>query len=341
MGWVVERGGRELLNQCNTISKLIKKPFEITTTMNRKTLTLISSASILFLIGCSQIGPMRYSQYTGQKKNWQVANGAMAETQYTVPVYRGWPDRSYNVIGSIRFVNPNKYWDDGVINMACSMAKQKGGDAIIMRYGSEFGVGMTTGSAGDPKIFTGNDITGLVIKWKTPAEIETERATLAHLTGRLNQEHPELATKKELVDLAIEFVRFQGLNLDSDEASQQLEQVLTAVAQPAKGGQAKWLFRGTVHAGSLTTSMSDTVYGVADITANGNNLTIVSTSERSDLTFSGESKDGRLSGQLSFAAGSTIISAKADGVFTDEKTTLAGQGQTPDGTFQGSFSFSR
>lgn len=284
---------------------------------------------------------MRYSQYTGQKRNWQVANAAMAETQYKVPVYRGWPDRPYNVIGSIRFVDRNKYWDDGVINMACSMARKKGGDAIIMRYGSEFGVGMTTGSAEDPQIFTGNDITGLVIKWKTPAEIEKERATLTQLTGRLKQEHPELATKKELVDLAVELVRSQGLNLGSDEASQQLTQVLTAVAQPANAGQTKWLFRGTVHAGSLTATMSDTVYGVADITTKGDSLTIVSTSGGSDLTFSGESKDGRLSGQLSFSAGSTIISAKADGVFTSEKTTLAGQGQTPDGTFQGSFSFMR
>lgn len=233
------------------------------------------------------------------------------------------------------------YWDDGVINMACSMAREKGGDAIIMRYGSEFGVGMTTGSAVDPKIFTGNDITGLVIKWKKPAEIEAERATLARLTERLKQEHPELATKKELIDLAVECVRSQGLNLDSDEASQQLKQMLAAVAEPAKAGQTKWLFRGTVRAGSLTTTMSDTVYGIADVTTSGENLTIVSNSDKSDLTFSGTCKDGRVSGQLSFSAGSTIISAKADGVYTDEKTTLTGQGQTPDGTFQGSFSFSR
>jgi len=298
----------------------------------------LASAVLLLCIGCT---PMRYSQYTGQKKNWQTANAAMAETQYKVPVYRGWPDRPYNVIGSIRFVDPNKYWDDGVINMACGMAREKRGDAIIMRYGSEFGVGMTTGTAVDPKVFTGNDITALVIKWKTPAEIEAERATLARLTGRLKQQHPELATRKELVDLATEYIRSQGLSLESEEASQQLEQVLAEVVKSPNNGQTKWLFRGTVRAGSLTTSVSDTVYGIANVTTNGDSLTIVSSSGKSDLTFSGSFKDGRLSGQVGFSAGSTIISAKADGVYTEEKISLTGQGQTPDGTFQGSFSFSR
>jgi hypothetical protein len=186
-----------------------------------------------------------------------------------------------------------------------------------------------------------NYVTALVIKWKTPAEIEAEKATLARLTGRLTQQHPDLAAKRELVDLATELVRFQGLSLDSDEASQQLEKVLTEVVKSPKEGQTKWLFRGTLRAGSLTASMSDTVYGVANVTIRGEGLTIVSSSEKSDLTFSGSVKDGQLSGQVGFSAGSSIFSAKADGVYTDEKISLTGQGQTPDGTFQASFSFTR
>jgi len=306
--------------------------------MKHKPLPLLFAAAILLVVGCS---PMRYSQYTGQKKIWQTANAAMAETQYKVPVYRGWPDRPYNVTGSIRFVDPNKFWDDGVINMACDMARQKKGDAIIMRYGSEFGVGMTTGTAVDPSVFTRNDVSALVIKWKTPDEIKAENAALAQLTGRLNQKHPELAARKDLVDLATEYIRFRGLSLDSDEASAELERVLTEVEKSANEGQTRWLFRGTLRVGSLTTSASDTVYGVAIVTTNGDSLTIVSSSEKSDLTFSGSSKDGRLSGQIGFAAGSSIISAKADGVYTEAKISLTGQGQTPDGTFQGSFSFIR
>ena len=308
--------------------------------MNNKTriYCLLLAPLLLLTQGCN---PMRYSQYTGQK-SWPVAMGAMAETQYKVQVYRGWPDQPYNVIGSIRFVDRDKYWDDGVINMACAMAKKKGGNAIIIRYGSEYGVGMITGAVGDPKVVSINDSTALVIKWKTPAEIEAERASLDRFVRRFGHEHPNLIAKKELVNLAIEYVRSLNLNLESIEANQQLEQVLTEVLISPKDGQAnRWLFRGTVKAGSLTTSSSDFVYGVATVTQTGESLTIVSSSARSELNFSGSVKDGRLSGQLGFSAGPTIISAKAEGVYTLEKISLTGQGQTADGTFQGSFSFSR
>lgn len=285
---------------------------------------------------------MRYSQYTGQKKTWPTASEAMAETQYKVPVYRGWPDRPYTVLGSLRFVDPNKYWDEGVMNMACDMARKKGGDAIVMRdFGTESGVSVTIGSAADKGLSFRNDVTALVIKWKSPQEIAAERATLEKLTGRLKHEHPDLAARKELVELATEYVRFQGIDLNSEEANQQLQQALTEVVNSPKEGPSTWLFRGTVRHGGLTTSWSDTVYGLATVSSTGENLTIFSSSDRSDLTFSGSLKGGRLAGQIGFSTGSTIISGKADGVYTDQKIALTGQGQTPDGTYQGSFSFSR
>jgi hypothetical protein len=285
---------------------------------------------------------MRYSQYTGQKRNWQTANAAMAETQYKVPVYRGWPDRPYDVIGSIRFVDRNKYWDDGVINMACTMAKRKGADAIIIRYGAEYGVGMITGSGADPQIVTAaNDTTALAIKWKPQAAIDAEKAAVARLVTQFKEQHKDVSVKKELFDLATEYVRSCVAKIDSDEAAQQFSQALMDVLAPPKSAQCRWLFRGTVRAGSLTASWSDSVYGVATLTRTGDNVTIVSSSQGAELTFSGTIQDGRLTGQLGFSSGSAILSTKADGVYTDERISLTGQGQTPDGTFQGSFTFAR
>lgn len=308
-------------------------------TMKNQSFTCLLATSLLLVIGCS---PMRYSQYTGEKRNWQTANGAMAETQYKVPVYRGWPDRPYNVIGSIRFVDRNKYWDDGVIDMACSMAKQKGADAIIIRYGAEYGVGMITGSGTDPQVVSvANDTTALAIKWKTQAELDAEKAAIARLIAQFKDQHRDLGVNKELFDLATEYVRSSGVNLGSDEASRQFEQTLTDVSAAPKSGQSRWLFRGSVRAGSLTASWSDTVYGVATITRTGDNVTIVSSSKGAELTFSGAVQDGRLTGQLGFTGGATILSAKADGVYTEERIALTGQGQTPDGTFQVSFTFVR
>lgn len=293
---------------------------------------------LLFAAGCT---PMRYSRYTGQKKNWTVASGAMAETQYKVPVYRGWPDRPYNVIGSIRFVDPNKYWDDGVINMACAMAKEKGGDAIIIRSGAEFGVGMITGAARDPQVSYVNDTSALVIKWKSEQEVAAEKAALARLVSGFERKHPDVKARPELIDLATEYVHALGLKMDSNQASQTFDQVLNGVLEQPRDGHSLWLFRGAMRAGGITSSWSDVVYGIAKVARTGNNLTVVSESGNGDLTFSGTVQEGRVSGQLGFSSGATVLSSKADGVFTDEKMSLTGQGQTPDGTFFVSFALSR
>ena len=303
-------------------------------------LPLTLAAMALALIGgCT---PMRFSEFSGRGKSWPVAPDAMAEKQFAVPVYRGWPERPYQVIGSIRFEDPHKYWDDGIIGMAASMAKKKAGDAIVMRYGSEYGVGMTTGAVGDPKVVSMSQITALVIKWKSQSDLAAEKASVERFVSGFKQRHPELMVKRELVDLATEYVRWLGLALESETAAQQLDEVLTQVLNSKTDEKSsKWLFKGNVKASSLTASSSDVVFGVATVNRNQDTLTIVSSSEKAELNFSGTLKDGRVSGQFGFSAGPTIISAKAEGVFTEQKISLTGQGQTPDGTFQGSFSFSR
>ncbi len=284
---------------------------------------------------------MRYSEFAGRANSWPTAAGSMAERQFAVPVYRGWPERPYRVIGSVRFEDPNKYWDDGIIAMAAGMAKGKGGDAIVMRSGSEFGVGMTTGAIGDPKVYSVNQPTALVIQWKSSTEVAEEGQQVDRLVAGFRERHPESTVKREVASMAADYVQWLGLDLNSPATAKKLDEVLQEVGQPADNQGVRWLFRGHVRATSITTSASDTVYGVATVQRNGDALTIVSTSEKSELNFSGTLQDGRIAGQLGFSAGSTIISAKAEGVFTDAKISLTGQGHTADGTFQGSFTFNR
>src|SRR5581483_4207827 len=74
-----------------------------------KTTLSLFSACVL-VSGCV---PMRYSELTGNNRNnltWPQGKGTMAETSYSIPVYRGWPERPYEVLGSVRFVDPGKYW---------------------------------------------------------------------------------------------------------------------------------------------------------------------------------------------------------------------------------------
>ena len=81
--------------------------------------------------------------------------------------------------------------------------------------------------------------------------------------------------------------------------------------------------------------------GVAIVTTNGDSLTIVSSSEKSDLTFSGSSKDGRLSGQVGFAAGSRVLSrAKLQTAYIPRrKSRSRAKGRRPMALSKGSFSF--
>ena len=91
-----------------------------------------------------------------------------------VPIYRGWPEKYYRVVGSIRFETPNKSWgyDDGILKAAASEAKRHGGDAIDNREGAEFGVSKIAGAKNDPLVLASSQTTALVIKWLTEVEIQ-------------------------------------------------------------------------------------------------------------------------------------------------------------------------
>ena len=154
----------------------------------------------------------------------------MAENSYSIPVYRGWPERPYAVLGSLRFEDAHKAWDEGIFRMAASEAKSKGGDAVIIRHGSEFGVGMITGTVGDGKVFSVNQTTALVIKWKKPEEIVAENAVRTQFEQALNAKYTTLAGRPEITSLLVEYISSQGVRLDSSEAQTQVAEIMQAAA---------------------------------------------------------------------------------------------------------------
>ena len=106
-------------------------------------------------------------------------------------------ERPYKVLGSIRCEDPNKYWDDGVISMAARMGKTNGGNAIIIRQGSEFGVGKITGIKNDPAVFTYNQTTALVIRWLTPQEIREAEDENKEFLQKFAAQHPDLTVNQK------------------------------------------------------------------------------------------------------------------------------------------------
>jgi len=73
--------------------------------MKTKFFLLCSVLPFALMIACA---PMRFSQYSGAKRIWFVSPEALAETSFSLPVYRSWPDKPYEVVGSVRFEDPRK-----------------------------------------------------------------------------------------------------------------------------------------------------------------------------------------------------------------------------------------
>jgi hypothetical protein len=302
--------------------------------MKHFTLTLCLAACVL--TGCA---PFRYSEFTGHQV-WPTGPGTMADNGYPVPVYRGWPEKPYKVIGSIQFADPGAGWDDGDTKRAARLAKKKKGDALVMRFGAEAGVGAIAGAAADPNVFSMRQVAALVIKWKSPTEVADERAAVERFASDFRAKHPGLVLPDPVLAMAVDWMADQGLRFDSADEAAKLDRALVEVLTPAGDAKgSKWLFKGVLRSNALTRSYTQVGYGVAVVTRDGQTITIVSPPGKVGVHLSGTVKEGRLEGQMGVSSGSTMYSGKADGVFSPEQISVSGQAQTSDGLLQATFEF--
>src|SRR5438093_7547443 len=129
--------------------------------------------------------PIRFSEYHGQDASsyfgtWPTGPGSMVETSFSLPVYRGWPERPYYLLGSLSFPDPNKSWDDGIVSAAASEAKHQKADAIVIRQGAEFGVSKIAGAKNDPWVLWSTyQTTALAVRWLTQGEIQEHKRLVA------------------------------------------------------------------------------------------------------------------------------------------------------------------
>ena len=98
----------------------------------------------LFLSACSSTpkvdSDMRYSAYAGAGfLEWETSSGSLADTSYSLPVYRGWPNRPYAVIGDVRHKDGRRRWDEDEIKKAVRTAEAQRGEAVIIRLPTSSG----------------------------------------------------------------------------------------------------------------------------------------------------------------------------------------------------------
>ncbi len=298
----------------------------------------IAALGCLALAGCTSF---RYSEYTGKDSGsfwgtWPIGSGSMAETSYAIPVYRGWPEKPYQVLGSLSFPDADKRWDQdqGIVNAAVKEAKKRKADAIIIRQGAEFGVSKIAGAKNDPMVLWSNyQTTALAVRWLTAQEIKDRQLLLDEFLKRFSANDPTVAPNRTVAELVITYLLVSGYDLKSKELSDRFAETMTKLVTRTPGNLAgDWIFRATVSSSTLLSGGDErNSIGTATVSVEGDNVAIVSNAGVVEMNFSGTFSKGRLSGQLGIGS----VSAKCEGAATAEKISINFQSLTPDGTLRG------
>ncbi len=117
---------------------------------------------LLYSTGCEG---MKFAKYQGEQKAWPTGT-AFSDKVYAVPVFRGWPEKPYDILGRIEFSSPGVDWNEGDVKQAAAKAKELGGDAIMMvPKGDPNNQGMANLSKDIG--LSGGGAAALVLKWRT------------------------------------------------------------------------------------------------------------------------------------------------------------------------------
>lgn len=276
--------------------------------------------ALSFLTGCAT---KHYSAYSGNQV-WLVSKGATVETSHAIPVYYGWPERPYRVIGCIHSDEVYASWNTRDTSQAARLARNKGGDAMILRCNAE------TDSVAPPSSAPGRvpfeHIHALVIKWKSQSEVEEASHRLDGLRAYLRRSFPTLRieSKPELWALGLEYVAWLGLDINSQQGAAKLEELLTNFIPTANNSTLnQWLFKATISVrfcGPLP--IEETAYGIAALTQTGEKISIVARPGKVNLNFDGHLAGTNVRGGMKFVSRSHTFTRELDGSMFPGKIQL-------------------
>ena len=293
------------------------------------------------ITGCVNL---QYSEYTGGDAGsylgtWPVGQGTMAETRFAVPVYRGWPEKPYRVLGSLTHPDPKARWNDDFFAAAASQAKKLQGDAVIIREGAEFGISKIADTTRQPLVLTSaKQTTALVVHWLTPHEIDEQNLLLDDLLKRSSVE-PRVSANRTVGHLVIRYLLQSGSDLKSVELQDRFIETMRRLVPSATDGLGgDWIFKASEVVGTvLGGNDEETFLGLASVSVDGENIAIVSSGGGVELNFSGMLSKGRLTGQIGVGG----VSSKCEGAATAEKLSISFQSLTPDGMVRGNLTLQR
>jgi hypothetical protein len=162
--------------------------FKTTITMKTSSASFKAPLQLLLALACVLLGGCAspdFTPYVGEQ-DWPQGTGCNVETNYIVPIYYGWPDKPYTVLGVITI--------SGIHSAAVARyAKSKGADALIYRtsltgdagsyttpgyatsYTSDSGFTTTTYSPGTTIPLTVTVSVYNAIKWQNPLTVAADK----------------------------------------------------------------------------------------------------------------------------------------------------------------------
>ena len=292
------------------------------TTLMKK--TFLAALTILLASNFAARAGWLYSEYSGTYREWPTTAESMAETGHKVPVFRTWPTKPYEVLGSLRHDNPNQEWRNGEINDAANEAKKKKGNAIIIRFGSEDAVMALSGVSGQANLFRAQ-MTALVIRFLSDEEVATRDQRRRVLFKDVLRSNPGVNFSEDTGVLAIKYLLQSGVKETSTDFQSIFVDTMNRV-RPQKLGDisGEWIFKATLKTSSLTTSDERSFFGIASVMNDGTNLVVMSKQGNVEFNYSGRLAGGKLDGQLGIGG----ISTKSEGVLLDDKISLTYQSLT-------------
>ncbi len=278
----------------------------------------------LFLVACK---PKQYTPYSGVRV-WPIKKGAASEQIDGLPVYQGFPERPYDVVGTIRLANSHRSWGKGDTDEVIRLAKSNGAEGLVVSTGESFSA-MYSPEA-DPHLFSAAERGAVAIKWKPANLVADASHRLDGFRYYIRRSYPrlDLDSKMDLWQMGIEYIGWLGLDIDSDQGTARLENTFSSIAAVDPGsGKSTWLFKGTIRASGSPASPSERFFfGKATLTQAGENITLVSNpSEPAILQFAGQLKDKKLEGKVTLSAGAASYDGNISGSFSASKITLEGQ----------------
>jgi hypothetical protein len=286
----------------------------------------------------SALARLVFTEYSGTWREWPISISSMTEIGFAVPVYRTWPDRNYEVVGSLKYTNRNKSWENDEIREVAKEAMKRGGNAIILRFGAEAGVGGVASSGAGRIVYNTGETTALVIRVLSDRELRERDEEMKELIRAVLTANPTAAYSEETGALVFKYLLQSGEKRGTDEFRKKFSAVMTEVSvEDSSSFSGAWIFKASVKTGRLVGTDEESFFGLATVKSEGTSLAIVSTKGTTEMNFAGSLAENRIEGQLGVAG----LSAKAEGVAISEKISISFRSLTHAGTAEGTLVLQR